>query len=160
MQTAFCRGCGQSIHPNAQTCPSCGAVQNPTLSVQTPAAPTVPVYAAQTPVSPAIPSEKKEPIWAAITSLVFAVLGFLGLLSYAIGSMSDDGYPLLERFSDVITNYICVFLALVFSTVSFAITKSHRKFLIASLAVCSVTFVISCILLIDVFDTLLYFALS
>ena len=70
----FCRGCGQSIHPTATSCPECGAPQGGDIST--------PLITAQSQTEPAVKAEKPK-LSAALLALF---LGGIGIHKFYMGS--------------------------------------------------------------------------
>ena len=78
MSMVFCRGCGQSIHESAPTCPHCGAPQR----------------AVATPAGPIFATGPHGKSWGVLFLLVFFA-GFLGVHRFYVGKFGTGIVQLL-----------------------------------------------------------------
>lgn len=81
----FCTNCGKTVEPDTKFCPKCGARQTEKPSSAAPVPPTPPPAVAASPVM-AVPQSRspvpartgKLAAWAAVVTLVVAILGGVG----------------------------------------------------------------------------------
>lgn len=106
----YCRGCGQSIHESAESCPKCGCKTNPSLSQSTSS------------------SEKQTRYGLSIASLVLGILCMLTLF--------DDSDWDLETKVGVI---IFAIVGLVLGISSISTRESSKGMAIAGIILCSVS---------------------